>query len=125
MPCGQVCTNVYLCFYELISVCARSTGLHMRSCPERDQRDIRAVVWLCFRSFEEVYMYRHLLALVRAPGGSCEVEGVCEGQFSQTYACLRCRRTDLLYHTCRAGGASKASPNRHTHTPAQPHHTLP
>lgn len=90
-------------------MCARSTGLHMRSCPNRDQRDIRAVVWVCFPSLEEVYIYRHLLALVRAPGGSCEVEGVCEGQFSQTYACLRCRATDLLYHTCRAGGASKTS----------------
>lgn len=55
----------------------------MLSRPNRDQReeetDIREVAWVLLSLFGGVLHVRHLLALVRAPGGSCEAEGVCEG----------------------------------------------
>lgn len=55
----------------------------MLSRPSRDQReeeaDIREVTLDLLSLFGGALHVRHLLALVRAPGGSCEAEGVCEG----------------------------------------------
>ncbi len=59
-------------------MCARSTGLHTLT-SQQIREEMRETSEVFLSLFGGTLHVRHLLALVRDPGGNCESEGVCEG----------------------------------------------